>query len=269
MNSARLTMNTTGVLKSSPWFIRFQASPRARLRLFCFPYAGGGANIYRKWAASLPDEIEVYGVQLPGRGTRLSEAPISNLPQLADAIAEAITAYLDAPFACFGHSMGAVIGFELIHRLRQRHGVEPVHLFVSGRCSPQTPNDGPITYYLPEPEFIAELNRLNGTPQDLLNNPELIQLMMPVLRADFEICQTYNYTHRPPMKCPITAFGGLQDTDVTRRHLESWGDQTNGPFTLRMFPGDHFFLHKYEAGLLQIISRELYQTKIPLRPAVR
>ena len=245
---------------TTPWIARFKPNKQAKLNLFCFPYAGGGAAIYRAWANFLPESIEVLAVQPPGRGNRLREAPMTDLSFLLQAIAVEITPYLDKPFAFFGHSMGALTSFELTHKLRAERGLEPAHLFLSGRRAPQIPDDDPAaTYNLPESEFIEELRRLNGTPPEVLGHSELMQLMIPLLRADFQVCQTYSYSVKPPLGCSITAIGGLQDKEVTREHLEAWRCHTSASFSLRMLPGDHFFLHTYESTLLQVISRCLNQ----------
>ncbi len=189
----------------------------------------------------------------------MAEPPFVDLPALIEPLTEAIKPYLDKPFAFFGHSMGALIAFELARKLRGEYGVEPAHLFVSGRRAPQLPDSDSVTYNLEEAEFIEELRRLNGTPREMLENPELMQLMGPVLRADFQVCQTYVYTDSLPLHCPITVFGGLKDNDVTREYLQPWRDQTNYSFTLRLLPGDHFFLHSSEAILLRMIAQELHQ----------
>jgi medium-chain acyl-[acyl-carrier-protein] hydrolase len=164
---------------------------------------------------------------------------------------------LATPFAFFGHSMGAMISFELARRLRREHDREPIHLFVSGRRAPQLPITEPPTYNLPEPQLIEDLRRLNGTPRAVLENPELLQLVLPLLRTDFEVCQTYTYTPQAPLSCPITVFGGLQDTEAPRESLAAWREQTTSSFTLRMFPGDHFFLHTTQHDMLRIIYEQL------------
>jgi medium-chain acyl-[acyl-carrier-protein] hydrolase len=248
------TRNTT---ESNPWFTCLKPDKNAALRLFCFPYAGGGALIYRTWPPSLPEGVEVYAAQLPGRGTRLRENAYTKLSSLVDAVATELTRYLDKPFAFFGHSMGALIGFELAHKLRIDLGVEPVHLFISGTWAPQSRETNRRTYNLPDDELIEELRRLNGTPKELLEHPELVQLMLPVLRADFEVCQTHIYPPRRPLTCPITVFGGLQDNEVTSQRLEGWREHTAGPFSLEMLSGDHFFLHASEKTLLRRVSQEL------------
>lgn len=249
--------NTTVTQSAGPWLVCFKRNPAARIRLFCFPYAGGGARIYRRWHESLPEAVEIFALQLPGRGNRLAEPLFSSLAPLLEAVAQALIPYLDKPFAFFGHSMGAILGFELASKLRSDRGIEPMHLFVSGRRAPQIQDTGPITYNLPEPEFIEDLGRLNGTPREILENPELMRLMIPVLRADFQICQTYAYSGRPPLGCEITAFGGSQDSKITREHLEGWREHTVAPFSMRMLSGDHFFLHSCESSLLEVISKAI------------
>jgi medium-chain acyl-[acyl-carrier-protein] hydrolase len=188
----------------------------------------------------------------------MAEPPFTSLPELVDGLASAIVSHLDKPFAFFGHSMGAKIGFELARLLKPK-GVTPLHLFVSGCRAPQVPYTDPPTYNLPEPEFIEELRSLNGTPKEVLDNPELMNLMIPLLRADFEVVQTYEYMPAPPLQCPLTIFGGLEDEDVTREHLEAWREQTVAHTTLRMFPGDHFFLNSSPSLLLRVLGHELQQ----------
>ena len=246
---------------TTPWFTSQRPNAGARLRLFCFPYAGGGAAIYRLWPQSLPSEVEACMAQLPGRGTRLREEPFTNLDALVAAIAEAIAPLLDKPFALFGHSMGAMISFELARRLREQGQPQPSHLFISGRRAPQLPNDDPISYNLPDAELGQELLRLIGTPKEVLEHPELMELMLPLLRADFSVVETYDYRPGVPLDCPLTVFGGLRDAEVSREQLEAWREQTTSEFALRMLPGDHFFLNDAQAQtlLLSAVARDLYQ----------
>ena len=239
------------------WIACRTPNPQARLRLFCFPYAGAGASIFRTWSDGLPADVEVCPVQIPGRGTRLMETPFTQLAPMVEALAQTIGPLLDKPFAFFGHSLGALVGFELARELRRQSGVQPVRLFVSADRAPQIPHrDRPI-HALPEGEFLAELRRLNGIPGKVLEEVELMQIILPVLRADFAIYETYVYSTEPPLNCPISTFGGLQDCRVSRGDLEAWRDQTSGSFSLRMFPGDHFFWNTTQPLLLQVLSREL------------
>jgi medium-chain acyl-[acyl-carrier-protein] hydrolase len=243
------------------WLPSFRPNPRASLRLFCFPYAGGSNLIFREWPADLPAHVEVCAVQLAGRGGRLYEKPHTKMEPLVPDVAQALQPYLDKPFAFFGHSMGALISFELARWLRRQDKPEPLHLFVAGHGAPQIPATDPYTFDLPEAEFIEELRRLNGTPKEVLLHTELMQLRMPLLRADFELTQTYTYTAEPPLTCPISAFGGLADEEVKRELIEQWREQTRSSFSLSMFPGDHFFLNTARQQLLHTLSRELLHSR--------
>jgi len=239
------------------WITCRKPNPQARLRLFCFPYAGGGVSIFRAWPDGLPADVEVCPVQFPGRGTRLMEPPFTRLPSLIQALAEALCPFLDKPFAFFGHSLGALVSFELARQLRRSYAVNPVRLFISADRAPQIPHREPPIHSLPEREFLVELRRLKGTPREVFEDEELMQVMLPVLRADFAAYETYGYTIETPLDCPISAFGGLQDQRVRRDDLEAWRDQTSVSFSLRMFPGDHFFLNTTQAPLLGALSQEL------------
>jgi len=247
----------TSTLATTPWLTLFKSNPRANMRLFCFPYAGGGAHIYREWLDSLPVSIEVCPIQLPGRGARMMEEPFTQMSSLVQAISEALLPYLDKPFACFGHSMGALVSFEFARRLRSQNGPKPIHLFVSGCFAPDIPDSDPL-HNLPDSELLAELHRLNGMPKEAQENAELMRLMLPTLRADCTVTETYTHIKEPPLDCPISAFGGLQDQMVSRHDLEAWRKHTTASFSLRMFPGDHFFLQTAaQPLLLRVLSREL------------
>lgn len=247
------------IAPSNPWVTCPQTNPHASLRLFCFPYAGGSALSFRNWPTYLPLTVEVRPIELPGRGRRLKEAPATRLSPLVGAIAQSLLPYLDKPFAFFGHSMGGLISFETARLLRRVYGRSPAHLFVSGRRAPQIPNlDSPV-HVLPDAEFLKELRHLNGTPEAVLANEELMQLLLPTLRADFAVLETYVYQPEPPLNCPLTAFGGLQDPEVSCETLEAWQEQTSAEFSLQMFLGDHFFIHTAHALLLQSLNQALSQ----------
>jgi medium-chain acyl-[acyl-carrier-protein] hydrolase len=233
-------------------------NPAAEFRLFCFPYAGGSSLIYRSWARALPPFVEVVGVQYPGRGTRLLEPSIKKMEPLADGIvAELTPALQEKPFAFFGHSMGATLAFEISSRLAQQNGPRPLMFFASGRQAPHVPDRDPLTYHLPDDEFVGYLRRLNGTPKEILESEEVMQLLMPVLRADFELIQTYTYQPSPKLQCPLVVFGGIGDADIPRNDLEAWCTLTESTCSVRMFPGDHFFIPSCESMLLQVLAREL------------
>ena len=185
------------------------------------------------------------------------ETPFTRMEPLVQAIATALLPHLDKPFVLFGHSMGALVSFELVRLLRKQYGISPVHLFVSGRRAPQIPNPNLPTYTLPEPAFLAELRRLNGTPEAVLENAELLQLLLPIVRADFEVVETYIYQAELPLECPITAFGGLSDAETKINELKAWANQTTAAFSLQMLIGDHFFLYSSKLRLLQCLAQEL------------
>jgi medium-chain acyl-[acyl-carrier-protein] hydrolase len=233
--------------------------PQMKLRLFCFPFGGAGASVYRDWQNALPESIEICPVQPPGREERLSEKPFTALAPLVSELGQALEPYLDRPFAFFGHSMGALISFELARHLRRLNKPIPAYLFISGRPAPQILLNNPPTFDLPDPEFIEELRQIQGTPESVLQNPELMALFLPLLRADFELCQTYQYKNELPLDCPFFVFGGLTDPDISQESLVSWRAQTTCPMQLQMFPGDHFFILNAQQKILQIISQQLNQ----------
>lgn len=240
------------------WFLAWHRKPQARVRLFCFPYAGGGASLFRSWPELVPPELEICPVQLPGRENRLGDPPFSHLPALTEALAAALSPYLEMPYALFGHSMGALISFELARYLRrtgQHSG--PLALFVSGHRAPHLPPLTPPIYHLPDDEFLAKLRHLQGTPEAVLQNEELLHVLMPLLRADFTLCETYTYHEERALHCPLYAFGGLQDADTPAETITAWRKQTDVRFQQRFFSGGHFFLHKERDALLRVLAQEL------------
>jgi medium-chain acyl-[acyl-carrier-protein] hydrolase len=249
-------MTTTSA--SRPSVIFSKANPQASLRLFCFPYAGGSTTSFRNWQKQLPTTVEVCPIELPGRGTKLMETPFTELSLLVPAIVQAIFPYLDKPFAFFGHSMGAILSFEVARQLRKKCHISPAHLFVSGRGAPHVPFEFKSLHSLPKAEFIEQLRKLNGTPDEVLDNAELMEMLIPMLRADFKLIETYAYTPGLTLGCPITAFGGLQDGKVSLARLEAWQEQTNADFSVQMFSGDHFFLHSAEKALIKSVSQKLH-----------
>jgi medium-chain acyl-[acyl-carrier-protein] hydrolase len=250
---------TTGNLVNHQWFRYWQRKPRSSLRLFCFPYAGGGASIFHTWSASLPAEIEVCPVQLPGRENRILEQPFSRIEALIHPLVQALLPYLDMPYAFFGHSMGALLSFELAHYLQRTGQGEPgpAHLFVSAFRAPHLSDPSLPIHHLPESAFIEELRRLEGTPEEVLQNKEFLHLLIPLLRADFTLCETYAYRQDVQLKCPITVFGGLQDVEVSREMLTAWGQHTSQACKQHYFAGSHFFLRAAQQSLLQIIMQDL------------
>lgn len=243
------------------WFTCLKQNTRASLRLFCFPYAGGSAHAFRAWVNDVPDWVELYAANLPGRGARVAEPSYTSLTQLTRALAHGIEPYLDKSFAFFGHSLGALLAFELARRLRRERGLEPAHLFVSAYHAPHLKDRSPPIHDLPDAEFLEQLRKLNGTPPEILSNAELMEFMLPILRADFEVLETYSYLPDFPAGCPLEAYGGLQDPEAGHQELSAWREHTTGSFALRMFPGDHFFVNTSRQLVLQQMLRALSRSE--------
>lgn len=249
-------MMTASPLK--PWAVCYRKpGVEPAFRLFCLPYAGGSASVFRDWADCLPESVEICAIQLPGRETRLNEPVFTTLHPLVQELAKALLPSLDRPFAFFGHSVGALVAFELARHLRAQYRMRPAHLWAAACPAPQVPDaDAPI-HTLPERDFRERLRRLNGTPTDVLEHDELMAMVSPILRADFALRETYAYAADMPLDCPITAFGGMQDREVGETALLAWQEQTSRLFRLRMLPGNHFFLHSSQADLLQAVYADL------------
>lgn len=250
-------------MPEKPWITRPRVVPGASLRLICLPYAGGGASVFRTWPASLPPSVEVWAIELPGRETRAKEAPLSSRRALVQQMAEAIAPQLEPPFAIFGHSMGAMLGYHLARELRRRGGPRPAHLFVSGRRAVHLPEKAPM-HGLPEPQLIERLRALGGISDAVLAERELMDYFMPLLRADLAIVEAEPYAHEPPLDLPITALGGRSDDKASEAELDAWAEHTTGRFEREMFEGGHFYLQGSKAALLASLSRKLTQISAAL-----
>lgn len=239
-----------------PWIVRPRPNPRAALRLLCFPFAGGGTSVFRTWPDALPANVELLAVELPGRDTRFKEQPVAQLAPLVTALAGAVTPLLQAPFAIYGHSLGALLGFGLARELRRRSFRPPMHLFVSGRRAPQLREPSPM-YNLPDPEFLAALRRLGGIPDAVFQATELMAVYLPILRADITLSEAEVVAPEEPLACPITALGGLTDERASIDELDAWRVQTSAGFERETFPGGHFFLQSERTAFLGSLSRRL------------
>jgi len=251
-----------------PWVIYPRPNPRARLRLFCFPFAGGGASTYRSWPAHLPADIDVAAVQLPGREDRLREPAFHDARAVCSKLIDVLAPHFDRPFALFGHSMGALLAFELAQMLCAAGGPAPAHLFVSAHCGPRKAHCLPSVVGLSDRELVALLQTLSGTRDEVLQDADVMTLLLPLFRADLTICETYRYGAPEPLRCPISAFGGTFDDYVRRADVVAWRAETRGGFQARMFPGGHFFLNEAKPRLLQAVTDDLaaygHPTHIPL-----
>lgn len=228
----------------------------AGLRVFCFPYAGGGASVFREWPRELVPRVEIFPVQLPGRESRWREPAVPALAGLIRQLADIMRAAAKVPFVLFGHSMGALIAFELARELRRRDVRGLAHLFVSGARAPQMPDRHPPIHDLPDLELLHELGTLNGIPEAILRHDELHQLLLPALRADLTLCETYEYHPEPPLPCPISAYGGTEDPRVCAEEVQGWSVHTASEFRERFFPGAHFFINTARDAVLEALAEE-------------
>lgn len=230
----------------------------AHTRVFCLPHAGAGASAYRTWTNELPPGLQLCAVQLPGRENRLGERPIDDARGLARALASGLRAFLDRPFVVFGHSMGALLAFELACELRRAGLPQPAHLFLAAHKAPHLPFDQAPVHPLDRERFRAQLRRLEGTPESVLANEELMQIAEPILRADFKLCETYVYEPVEPLDVPLSVFGGASDPNVSAAALDPWRVHTRASMSLRMLPGGHLFVQSARAELVSAILSDLH-----------
>lgn len=245
-----------------PWISQPRPNPRAPVRLFCLPYAGGGASSYRLWPAYLPD-IDVVAIQLPGREERVCEPASRDASELCAQLAAVMAPYLDRPFALFGHSMGGLIAFELARLLRTVGAPTPVHLFVSAHSGPRTVSSLPPVAAMADDELAALLRQLGGTRDEVLADAEMMTLVLPLMRSDLTLCQSYRYVLAEPLACPISVFGGIFDKLVRRPDLLAWEAETSGVFRSRMFPGGHFFFDDLKPRVLQALTDDVAAHRAP------
>ena len=243
------------------WILQPDPCERKPYRLFCFPFAGGGASAYYRWPRMLPAEIGVYAVRPPGRENRIKEKPFTRLSVMIEELAFILLPFLNKPFAFFGHSMGALIGYELAQYIHRNFSIGPAHLFVAAGRAPHLVNLEPPYFNLPQDRFLEKLKRYNGMPAEILQNDDLMAFIMPSLRADMEMIQTYSGRDRQQtLACPISAFGGTTDSMVVRDHLKEWQAYTHNAFSLQMLESGHFFSPDAEQQLLQAIASDFKQT---------
>ncbi|MBR8834644.1 MAG: thioesterase [Stigonema ocellatum SAG 48.90 = DSM 106950] len=241
---------------SIPWFLPPVGAKRA-LRVFAFPFAGGSAATFRDWQAGLDPGISLHAVQLPGRGARFAEPPMVSLPVLVNAVCDAIQQGGSQPFAFFGHSLGALVAFEVSRRLQARGLPLPVRLFVSGCQAPRYRSPPEGLSRLSDDRLIAELRHYDGTPQEVLAHRELMDLLLPMIRADFGLVDDYRYSEAPPLPMPLTVLAGRQDRIDRPEQVSGWAEESSQDCQVAWFDGGHFFLIPERAAVLARINRDL------------
>ena len=238
---------------TNPWFPTRQPNPNARLRVFCFPFAGGGASVYNGWGAALPSGVELVSVQLPGRERRIMEPPFRQIPPLLDALEPVLAPLLDKPFIFFGYSMGTRVAMALAQRWKVRGAPLPLGMVMAAAGAPHRHRESRDE--LDDPAFIELLRKYEGTPAEVFAHKELLEMVLPVLRADFAIADAV--LPALPVSCPLSVFGSHEDPHVPLEHLEHWRELTTGDFRSRHFPGKHFFLRTAREPLLAALREDI------------
>jgi medium-chain acyl-[acyl-carrier-protein] hydrolase len=242
-----------------PWLAAKHRHNQTCLRLFCFPYAGGGASIYRQWQTQMIDGIDVCPVQLPGREGRIEEPPCSDMRRLIKEMAYHLKAFFTAPFALFGHSMGGMIAYELARYLSNGPGAFPVHLFISASFPPHMLKQQSLVHRLPEAEFADMMERRGGMPKPILQNEEFRKLVLPILRADFALVENASHDNHGTLDIPFTVLSGDEDSSLSPETIDGWRGYTQGQFTRKLVPGDHFFINSARSAVIKTINATLSQ----------
>jgi surfactin synthase thioesterase subunit len=240
----------TASARIDEWSVRFAPRPHATVRLMCAPHTGGGAVVYRDWARRMPADIEVVALRLPGREARFRQPPYTSLDDLLPDLLAAVEPALAQPHAWFGHSMGALIAFEAC----RRSAADPVALLVSGRPAPDLPVRLTPVHGAPPAAVVQRLRDLGGTPSDVFADPDVVATLLPTLRADFTVAETYRYQPGPPLRVPVAVLGGAADPLTNDTELAAWARHTTADTTVRIFAGDHFYLHRNPDVLPAVVA---------------
>lgn len=243
-------------MKHSPW-VASRPTPNARLRLFCFPFAGGAATQFGSWQAQLGPEIQVCAIQPPGRGERFHEPPFTQWTPLISELSRVIAKYDDLHYAFFGHSLGGLMAFELARACTALSLPLPLHLFVSATNAPLTAPDRPDVTRMDNSALKKRLSEYNGTPAEVLDNHELMELLLPTIRADLTLLQNYRYRVQERLPIPLSIMAGKNDAHIDHGALPAWKEETTGPFYQHAFNGDHFYIQSERDAVLQQLRTAL------------
>lgn len=249
-------------LSADRWFKCHAPLQAPTARLYCFPFAGGGPSTFRDWQARFP-KTEIWAVHLPGRESRMTEPPHTQMDSLMDVLAPLVAAHADRPFSLFGHSMGAMIAFELARRLEAAGAIRPSQLFLSGHGAPGKADESAKSHLLPHAEFVERIRKFDGTPEEVFEHKGLLDIFVPLLRADITLVETYAPVPDAQVDCPIVALGGKDDTDVPIESLAAWRTRTRTEFEMHVFDGGHFYWQPEPESMLSVIDAAL---PAPLTP---
>ncbi|MGW4642240.1 thioesterase II family protein [Sphaerisporangium sp. NPDC004334] len=230
-------------MTSQRWISWRHQNPAAGARLYCLPYAGGGTRMFDSWAGALGPGVEVCPILLPGREDRIAEDPVARLDELVPMLIDGLAPTMTKPFALYGHSMGGLVAYELALRLCEKGNDVPVRVYLSG-CGPAAIPEGRRHHLLPDEEFIEELRKMNGTPPEFFEDRDLVDLLLPTIRADFQLSETSAAAEGSVLPVPITAFAGAQDPSAPPDDVRRWSAHSGAGFDFHVFPGDHFFVHE-------------------------
>lgn len=244
---------------SPKWISCPKSLPQPKLRLICFPPAGSGTIIYQKWATQLPPDVEMWSIRLPGRETRLRDPLFYSLPPLIESIANTLAPHLEQPYLLFGHSLGSLISFELSRHLNHLGKPLPQQLLLSGHRAPHRPPLNPPIHQANDELFLARIKAMGGTPDAFFEMTDLVELMLPTLRADFTIWENYQYQEDSPLDIPITVFGSDEDRDAAEADFFAWEQHTSSEFVAHMFHGNHFYFQDDPQPLIALMNNSLEQ----------
>lgn len=251
----------------SPALIRYQSRSDLKPQLFCFPFAGGSAAAYRDWSVALGAHTDVVAVEYPGRGVRRQEKPLKRIGDIVSSLLPELVSEIEGPFAFFGHSMGGLVAYALSKALLHE-GRQPFCVFISGCRPPSIKRREPNLHELPDTEFVEELRKLEGTPEELLLNEELMRIAFPVLRADFEAVATYSDSVDQTLACRVFVYGGIEDQSVGVDELEQWRGVTQQECVVRLLPGRHFFIQTEKQTFLRVLAKDMLSVQPIFSPRV-
>jgi medium-chain acyl-[acyl-carrier-protein] hydrolase len=242
----------------SSWFQVTHPAPSAKIRLFCFPYAGGSASVFHQWPDKFSRDVEIIALQYPGRGNRFGERLISTCDGIVSALMPHITPLLNKPYALFGHSNGGLVSFELARALQRAGHAGPVHHFISGKSPVQLPRKKMVLHHLPDEAFLRELSDLGGTPKEFIEDPELMRIFMPILRADFALSETYTYVeHGERLKTDATLLYGREDEAYSEGDVATWSELIDGHMDSVGYGAGHFFIHSHRQEVIRFVNQKL------------